>query len=66
MPWVRFLKAFDFVIRDKLVLSYKPNRDYLVKQACAKEAVEKGSAIPIERPKKERDADQNHIRTGTG
>lgn len=66
MPWVRFVKAFDFVVRDKLVLAYKPDHDYLVKQSCANEAVSKGSAVLIERPQKERDANKDHIRTGTG
>jgi hypothetical protein len=62
MPWVRFTKPFDFFVRHNVCFSYRANRAYLVKQICAQQAVEKGSAILIERPK--RDADQNHISTG--
>ena len=53
MPWVRFIKPFDFVLHDKAVLHYRANRDYLVKQACAKQAVEKQCAVLIDRPQRE-------------
>ena len=53
MPWVRFTKQFDFFVRHNVVFSYQPNRDYLVKQECARQALEKGKAVLIERPTKE-------------
>lgn len=64
MPWVRFVKPFDYFVKPKVVFAYKPNREYLVKQACATEAVRKGSAVLVERPQKERDANKNHIDSG--
>ncbi len=59
MPWVRFLKRFDYFVLPKVCFSYKSNKDYLVKQACADQAIKQGSAIPIERPNK--NADKNNI-----
>jgi hypothetical protein len=53
MPWVRFVKPFDFVVRDRLVLVYKPDRVYLVMQECAKRALAQGSAVLAKRPEKD-------------
>lgn len=53
MPWVRFTKPFDFVVNAKAVIHYTANRDYLVKQLCAQQAVEAQCAVLIERPTKE-------------
>jgi hypothetical protein len=55
MPWVRFIKRFDFWVKPKVVLSYKADREYLVKAICAEQAVKNGSAVLIERPEKKKD-----------
>ena len=59
MPWVRFTKQFDFIVRYNCVLSYKADCNYLVKQICAEQAVKEQKAILIERPK-DRNADNDY------
>jgi hypothetical protein len=53
MPWVRFIKPFDYVVRDRLVLVYKAGQVYLVMQACAQRALAQGSAVLVKRPEKD-------------
>ncbi len=52
MPWVRFLENYDWQPKDaKWMIAYKKDAVYLVKRVVAEEAVAKGKAVLIERPK---------------
>jgi hypothetical protein len=64
MPWVRFTRRFDFFVLPKVCYSYKSNKNYLVKQACADQAIKQGSAILIERPKS--NANNDHAKDDHG
>lgn len=55
MPWVRFTAPFDFHVRHNVTISYKAGAEYLVKRACAEQAIKAGKAQPVERGKVERD-----------
>jgi len=54
MPWVRFTKAFDWKPTLKVMFAYKAGAVYLVKRACADQAIKEGKAVEIERPEKKR------------
>lgn len=52
MPWVRFTERFDFKVTPRVTISYRAGCTYLVKQACAEQAVRDGKADYVDRPVK--------------
>ena len=50
MPWVRFIKNYDWQPMLKYVVAYKANHFYLVKKVVAEQAIKEGKAVAIERP----------------
>ena len=59
MPWVKFIQPFDFKISERIIIAYKPGKPHLVRQICAKQAVEKGCAVYVARPEK-KDANRGY------
>jgi len=52
MPWVKFIKPFDFFALPKYCQVYKAGKKYLVTQRCAEQAIKQGKAELTERPEK--------------
>jgi len=46
MPWVKFIENYEFRPTPRVILVYKASRRYLVKAACAEQAIREGKAIP--------------------
>ena len=57
MPWVRFIKPFDFWPTQRSVMAYGANSVHLVKKACADKAIAQGCAVLTERPQVKREED---------
>ena len=54
MPWVRFTGPFDYHVPGKPVtLAFKRGEVRLVVTPCAKLAIERGAAVPIEKEKRD-------------
>lgn len=51
MPWVRFVRDFDFRHNPRALTAYKAGQEYLVKAACADAAVAAGAGQLVPRPK---------------
>jgi hypothetical protein len=47
MPKVRFIADFNFA-RERVTVAYKAGMKVLVTTPCAKEAIAKGRAVPLE------------------
>lgn len=56
MPWVRFTANFDYHVRRNVNISYRAGCEYLVKAACAGEAIARGKAVATVRRKVKRHA----------
>lgn len=52
MPWVRFTADYDWRINSRALIAYRAGKTCLVTQVCAREAIEKGKAVAVERPKR--------------
>ena len=50
MPSVRFVADFDFKPKSQVTLAFKAGVVRYVTRACACAAIERGKAIPTERP----------------
>lgn len=47
MPRILFSADFDFRVRNGVTIAYKAGSEYLVSQACARQAEEKGVGRPV-------------------
>lgn len=56
MPWLRFTAPFNFRLKPTAWISYRAGEIYLVKQACAAQAIAAGKAELTARPQRENDA----------
>jgi len=50
MPWVRFIKNYDWKPNERLVIAYRAGSIHLVKGSVAEQAISEGKAEPTERP----------------
>lgn len=47
MPRIRFTQDYDFKLSKHAVRAYKAGKEYLVSQACARDAISAGKAVPV-------------------
>lgn len=52
MPWVEFTADFNYRLKPTVWKSYKAGARALVMSECARQAIAKGKAKPIEREEK--------------
>lgn len=55
MPWVRFVRDFDWWPQPRVTIAYKAGSVVLVTRRCAERAVAAGRAVRVARPRGQTD-----------